>query len=203
MMMHIGLPGTGSGPVAAVAEPSPRRLLHGQHALMAVIAGVTWLALVGGVLSAYILSGAGGGPSSHYTPAWSAYDMREAVSTSYGLVVVTDAEQTPSSDLVEVHVSMVAENKLDGPADAPRIEDVRLINTQGVEASLKPGAWSGPAVLAAHSSATIDITYEARKDMGLLWLEYREPVANYPLRFSLGVERAPLPAAAVGPGDVQ
>jgi hypothetical protein len=201
--MHIALPGAGSGPVSALAEASPRSLLDGQYVRLAVIAGVTWLALVGGVLSTYILSGAGGGPSRHYTPAFAAYDMREVVSTSYGLVVVTDAEQTPTSDLVEVHVSMVAENKLDGPADAPRIEDLRLINTQGVEARPKPGAWSGPAVLAAHSSATIDVTYEARKDMGLLWLEYREPVASYPLRFSLGVERAPLPAAAVGPGDVQ
>ena len=59
--MHLALPGTGSEPVAALAAASPRRLLDGQHALIAVIAGVTWLALVGGVLSSYILSNGSGG----------------------------------------------------------------------------------------------------------------------------------------------
>jgi hypothetical protein len=203
MMMQIALPGTGSGPVAAVAEASPRRLLHGQHALMAVIAGVTWLALVGGVLSTYILSGAGG-TSGHYVPVYAAHDLQDVVLTSYGTFQVTRAELTPLADSVEVHVTMRAENKLDGPAEAPRVDDLRLINSSGSEGQPINGSWNGPAFMLAHSTAIVDLAFRvAQGKGGLLWLEYREPTTRWPNRFALGAVRAPLPAAAVGVGEVE
>jgi hypothetical protein len=201
--MYTASPGAGSGLVAVLADASPRRWLNGQHALMAVIAGVTWLALVGSILSAYILGGATGGASSHYTPPFAAYDMQEVVPTSYGSISVIAAELTPVADSVDVHVSVRAENKQDGPVGAPRVEDLRLINTGGAEARPKPGEWSGPAIMVAHSTANIDVTFQAAQGMGLLWLQYQESVARYPIRFALGAVRAPLPAAAVGVGEVQ
>lgn len=175
--------------------------LSGHHALAGIIVGVTWLALIGGILSSYILGGAG--IKSHYIPAYAAHDLHEVVPTSYGTFSVTRAELTPLADSVEIHVSMHAENKLDGPAEAPRIDDLRLINTGGAEGQPTNGSWSGPAFMLAHSTATVDVTFRAAQGMGLLWLEYREPSALYPFRFALGAVGAPLPTAAASPGDVQ
>jgi hypothetical protein len=174
----------------------------GQHALIAVVAGVTWLALVGGVLSTYILSGLGA--SSHYVPVYAAHDLQEVVPTSYGTFQVTGAELTPLADLVEVHVSLRAENTQDGPAEAPRVDDLRLINSSGSDGTPINGSWNGPVYLPAHSTATVDVAFRvAQVKGGLLWLEYREPAALWPNRFALGAVRAPLPAAAVGLGEVQ
>ena len=174
--------------------------LSGHHALAGIIVGVTWLALIGGILSGYILGGAG--IKSHYIPAFTAHDLQEVVPTSYGTFAVTRAELTPLADSVEVHVSMRAENKLDGPAEAPRIDDLRLINTGGSEGQPKNGSWSGPAFMLAHSTATVDVTFRAAQGMGLLWLEYRDPGIEWPLRVVVGSSLVPQPAA-VAPGDVQ
>ena len=174
----------------------------GHHALMAVIAGVTWLALVGGILSAYILNGLGA--SSHYVPVYAAHDLQEVVSTSYGTFQVTRADLTQLADSVEVHVSIRAENTLDGTTEAPRIDDLRLINSSGFDGTPINGSWNGPVYVLAHSSATVDVGFRvAQTKGGLLWLEYREPAAGWPDRFALGAVRAPLPAAAVELGEVQ
>jgi hypothetical protein len=203
--MHIALPGAGSGPVAAWAEASPPRLLTGQHALIAVIAGVTWLALIGAVLGSNILSDGSGGGASHHSslPSYAAYNMQEVAPTSYGSLSVFRADLTPVADLVEVHVSVRVDNNQDAQVDAPRFEDLRLINTHGAEAKPQPGGWSGPAVLIAHSSATVDLNYLAAQDMGLLWLEYRDPAGKWPIRVVLGSALAPQPTAAVDLGDTR
>ena len=160
----------------------------GQHALLAVVAGVTWLALVGGVLSAYILSGSAA--SSHYVPAYAAHDLQEVVPTSYGTFQVTNAELTPVADLVEVHISMHAANTQDGPAEAPRIDDLRLINSSGSDGTPINGSWNGPVYVSAHSTATVDVAFRVTQAKGgLLWLEYREPAAGWPDRFALGAVR--------------
>ncbi|HTD76439.1 MAG TPA: hypothetical protein VK898_02300 [Chloroflexota bacterium] len=204
-MSDIALPGTGSRPLAALADASPRRLLRDHHVLMAVIAGVTWLALVGGVLSTDILSAGAAGAGSHHSglPSYAAYNSNELVPTSFGSLQVTRADLTPQADLTEVHVSMHVVNNQDAQIDAPRFEDLRLINTNETEAKPQPGGWNGPAVLIGHSSATVELTYLAPRDMGLLWLEYRDPRITWPLRVVLGSAPAPQPAAAVAPGDVQ
>ena len=98
---------------------------------------------------------------------------------------------------------MRVDNNRDAQVDAPRFEDLRLINSLGGEAKPKPGGWIGPAVLIAHSSATVDLTYLAPPDMGLLWLEYRDPAGLWPLRVVVGSALDTKPAAAVGPGDVR
>jgi hypothetical protein len=202
--MHIALPGTGSRPIAALADASPRSLLDGRHALMAIVAGVTWLAVVGGILSSYILSA--GPPSSHHSglPSYVAYNAQEVVPTSFGTLSVTRADLTPLNDQVEVHVSMHVVNTQDAQIDAPRFEDLRLINTDGAEAKPKPLGWSGPAVVIGHSSATVDLTYVAPRNMGLMWLEYQDPQVQWPFRIVLGSAPAPqLAAAAADSGDVQ
>ncbi len=144
--------------------------LNGQHALMAVIAGVTWLALVGGVPSTYILSGLGS--RGHYVPVYAAHDLQEVVPASYGTFQVTGADLNPLDDTVEVHVTMRAENKLDGPAEAPRIEDLRVINSSGSEGKPINGSWNGPVFMLAHSAAIVDVSYRVPQgNGGLVWLE--------------------------------
>ena len=203
--MHSALPGTQSRPVAAWAAVSLLGPLNGQHLLLAVVAGVTWLALIGSILGSDILSAGSGGAAHGHSglPSYAAYNMQEQVPTSFGSLSVTRADVTPVDDLVEVHVSMRVLNTQDAQVDAPRVEDLRLINTSGAEAKPKPFGWSGPAVLIAHSSATIDLTYLAPPDLGLLWLEYRDPGIQWPLRVVVGSALTAQPAAAVAPGDVQ
>jgi hypothetical protein len=185
--MDIALRRAGSGPITALTDASPRRLLDGQYALIAMIVGVTWLALIGAALSSYILTeGSGGGAGHHSLPSYAAYNTQEAAPTSFGSLLVTRSELTPVGDSVEVHVSMRVDNNQDAQIDAPRLEDLRLIDTHEAEANPKPGAWRGPAVLIAHSSATVDLTYLAPQDVGLLWLEYRDPAGQWPVRVVLG-----------------
>jgi hypothetical protein len=202
--MYVTSPGTGNGLVAVVAQASSRRRLDGQHVLIALVASVTWLALVGGILGIDILSAGSGGGSHHSgLPSYAAYNAQEVVPTSFGSLQVTRADLTPLADLTEVHVSMHVVNAQGAQIDAPRFEDVRLINTHGAEGTPKPGGWSGPAVLLGHSSTTVELTYLAPPDMGLLWLEYRDPDIRWPLRVVLGSAAPPQPVAAIHPGDAQ
>ena len=202
-MTHLALSGTGSRRLAALADSPPRRLLDGQHALMAIVAGVTWLALVGGALSSAILSNGGAATHrSHSLPAYVAYNMQEQAPTSFGSLSVYRADMASLGDLVEVRLSLRVDNTHDAPIDAPRVEDLRLINSVGREARPEPGGWRGPAVLAAHSSTTVDLTYVAPSDLGLMWLEYRDPELQWPIRVVLGSAPAPQPAARLGLGGV-
>jgi len=136
-------------------------------------------------------------------PSYAAYNSQELVPTSFGSLQVTRADLTPLAEAIEVHVAMHVVNNQDAQIDAPRLEDLRLINTHEAEAKPQPGGWSGPAVLVGHSSATVEVAYVAPRDMGLLWLEYRDPAIKWPLRVVLGSGLGPPPAAAVAPGDVQ
>jgi hypothetical protein len=153
-------------------------------------------------MGAYILYGSGA--SNHGAPEYAAHDLQEVVSTSYGTFQVTRADLTPQPDSVEVHVSIRAENTLDSIAEAPRIDDLRLIDSSGTDGTPINGSWNGPIYVPAHSTALIDIGYRvAQSKGGLLWLEYRDPTSLWPDRFALGAVRAPLPAAAVGLEQVQ
>ena len=113
---------------------------------------------------------------------------------------MTRAELTPLADSLEVHVSVRVDNTRDAPIDVPRLEDLRLLNTLGAEVNPVPGMWSGPAVLIAHASGTVDLEFLAPRGAGLLWLEYRDPAGQWPIRVVLGSARAPQPAATVSLG---
>lgn len=188
--MHIALPRPG-----------------GQYVLVAVIAGVTWLALMGGLLSTYIVSNGPSHAGHSSLPSYVAYNAGEVVPTAFGSVSVTDADVSPPAaadpDSVEVHVALRVDNNQDDQIDAPRFEDVRLINSHEAEARPKSGGWSGPSVLIGHSSATVNLTFVAPRNLGLLWLEYREPDAAWPVRVVVGNTPAPQPAAAGSLGGAQ
>jgi hypothetical protein len=207
--MDIAVPDAGSKPLAAtLKEAFPRSLLNGQHALVAVIAAVTWLAMIGGVISSDILTTGSDGLAGHSghssLPVYAAYNIQERVPTSFGSLQVTHADLTSQDDQVQVHVLLQVDNDEDAQIDAPRFEDLRLINTLGaIQAKPKPGGWSGPAVLLGHTSATVDLMYLAPANMGVMWLEYRDRGTQWPLRVDVGSAINARPAAALEPGDIR
>jgi hypothetical protein len=174
-----------SGRIIALAMLSPGRLLGGQRALIAVIAGLTWLGLIGGLLGDYILSE--GPPShSHSVAAYAAYDLKQAAPTSFGSLSVTRANLVAGADAIVIDVSVRIDSSQDAQTDAPRVEELRLVDTNGTDVTTTPGRWSGPAVLVGHSTANIDLQYLARPTAGPLWLEYTDPYGQWPIRVDLG-----------------
>ena len=170
-----------------IALPLPR--LTGQTVLIALIAGVTWLALVGGVLSSYILSSSS---ASHHLPiAYAAFDRSQAVPTGYGSFTVSRADLIGSADSVQVDLTLSVTNTQDSQVDAPRLEDFRVVTTAGAEAARLPNRWSGPSVLIPQSTSAVTFGFQAPPDAGLLWLEYRDPQSAWPTRVVLGAAQLP------------
>jgi hypothetical protein len=163
-----------------------------------MVAGVTWLAVIGGVLSSYILINAGAAGHSHSNPSYAAYDTLEPAPTSFGTVKVTRADMVSSEASVNVDVSMFVANTGDAQADAPRIEDLRLVNSYGEDLNTAPIKWSGPSVVVAHSTATVDLNFQAPRHAGLMWLEYRDPYGQWPIRIVLGTADPPQAAGLGG-----
>ena len=187
--MHSALRHTGRGPVAAfiTLEASAWRMLNGQHVLLALIAGVTWLALVGGIMGASILIESPGAPGGqHVVTFFEAHNTGELVNTSFGAVSVTRTDLTPVDDGLKVHVVMRVDNSLDSQIDAPRLESFRVLDTRGLEVNQGPARWNGPSVIIARSSTTVDLTFVVGSDAGSLWLEYRDPLGHWPFRVDLG-----------------
>lgn len=183
--MHIAAAWTARERFADNVQVLPRTLLKGQRLLIAVIAVVTWLALVGGILSQYILESAG--VHTHATTLYAAYDLLQPAPTRFGTLRVSRADLVPVNDGVKVEVTLLVNNTTNAQADAPRLEDMRLITSDGVDVNLQraPG-WNGPAVLPALSSNTIQLEYTAPPNAGLLWLEYNDLSSQWPLRMTLG-----------------
>jgi hypothetical protein len=167
------------------------------YVLIAVVAGVTWLALIGGVLSSYIL-GSTVSAHLHSLPSYAAYDELQPAPTSFGTVSVTRADMLPSGESIQVDVNLHVVNTQDVQADAPRIEDLRLINSLGADVNAKPGKWSGPASVIAHSDGYVNVEFVAPRNAGLLWLEYRDPLGEWPIRVALETTDGP---QAAGSGD--
>jgi len=169
---------------------APLRLIQGQNLLIAIIVVVTWLATIGGLLSDYILQSAG--QHSHSQPGYAAYNLLERAPTTFGTLSVSSTMMLPTPNGARIDVSVQAVNNLDAQVDAPRVEELRLIDTAGESIMIAPTRWRGPAVLVPHSSTTIDLQYVAQAGVGLVWLEYRDPLGQWPIRVALG--DAPLAA---------
>ena len=176
--------GVSGGRVEAVAHLAPLQLVRGKNLLIGIILGTSWLALIGGLLSYYILQGAT--QHSHSLPGYAAYNLFDRAPTTFGTVSVSSALMVPTQGGVQIDVSMQAVNEQDAQVDAPRVEELRLIDTAGDSISIGPTRWQGPAVLVPHSNSTIDLEYVAQDGAGLVWLEYRDPFGQWPIRVALG-----------------
>jgi hypothetical protein len=164
--------------------------LRSQHGLIALVAGVTWLALIGGVLSSFIIE-YGTGHTLHSLPSYAAYDRQSPAPTSFGTLQLTQADMVPADSSVQVDLAMSVINAKDSQVDAPRIEDLRLLNSTGDDLKALPKGWSGPAVLVPHSSGTIVLQFQMPQDVSPMWLEYRDPFGQWPIRIALGTVSVP------------
>jgi hypothetical protein len=174
-------------------------LLRSHHGLIALVAGVTWLALIGGVMSTFILE-VGSGHSLHSLPSYAAYDSASPADTSFGTLQLTRTAVVRSGSSTEVDISMSVSNTQGTQADAPRFEDLRLLTSSGDDLKAIARGWNGPAVLLAHENRTIDFQFQADQTANPMWLEYRDPYGLYPIRIALGTLLVPQAALT---GDQQ
>jgi hypothetical protein len=161
------------------ALPRPRA---GQSVLIAVIAGVTWLAMMGAYVSSYVL----GHPVELVPRAYQTYAMTDVAPTSYGSISITSADLSTDGGTTTAALSLRLDNVRNRGVEAPQVEELKLVDAAGKQVSRPVAvAWNGPAFVAAEASASIDITLEAPAAAGPLWLEYRNLKGQDPIRFAL------------------
>jgi hypothetical protein len=170
--------------LVAAAHAAPAQLISGQKLLIGIIVGTTWLAVIGGLLSYYILQGAT--QHSHSLPGYAAFNLLDRAPTAFGTVSVSSAVLVPTQDGVQVDVSVQAVNNQDSQVDAPSVEELGLVDGAGDSITIAPARWQGPAFLVPHSSSTIELQYVVKDGAGLVWLEYRDPLGQWPIRVALG-----------------
>src|SRR5689334_20835605 len=96
-------PITGEMEAMHVAESSMPRPRAGQPVvLIAVIAGVTWLAMMGAYVSSYVL----GHPVELIPKTYAVYDMTEVAPTSYGSMSIASADLTSDGPNVIATLSL-------------------------------------------------------------------------------------------------
>jgi hypothetical protein len=184
--MHV------AGPIGQIRSTRPvsESLLHDQSVLLAIIAAVTWLALLGAGLSTFILRGNArpvATQAHHARPSYAVYELQWPVPTRFGSLTVTTADiSEPSADTIQVQVALSLSNEQDVSVDAPRLEAFRVVSTLGGVAETVPHATSAPATLAARSTGLARLAFLAPVDGSVLWLEYRERPDEWPIRVALG-----------------
>jgi hypothetical protein len=163
--------------------------------LVALVASVVALTVVGGVIAATILLG-GGAHGHRLKSAYVAYDASRPAPTSFGSISLAaveldgapdDGQRRSPADSLQVRVSVTLANERDDSVEYARPEDFRVVSASGREADRLPSLFGPPSALSAHSSRTTDLRFLAPRDGGLLWLEYRDPRGTWPLRIPLGL----------------
>ncbi|HEY0582121.1 MAG TPA: hypothetical protein VGE94_08050 [Chloroflexota bacterium] len=171
-------------------RPVSESLLNDQSVLLAIVAAVTWLALIGAGLSTFILRGNTRpvATQAHQArPSYAVYELHWPVPTSFGSLTVTTADMSePGADTIQVQVALSLSNEQDLSVDAPRLEAFRVVSTLGGVAETVPHATSAPATLAAQSTGLARLAFLAPVDGSVLWLEYRERPDEWPIRVALG-----------------
>jgi hypothetical protein len=172
--MHLAVSSTG------IALPRPR--VGGQGVLIAVIAGVAWLAMMGAYVSSYVL----GHPVELIPKTYETYGLTDVAPTSYGSISIASADLSTDDGITTAAVSVQLDNIRSRGVEAPQVEELKLVDGTGKQVS-RPAAvaWNGPAFVAAEATARIDITLEAPADAGPLWLQYQNVRGSEPIRFAL------------------
>jgi hypothetical protein len=210
--MHVAEPAARLNPTRTSSGWSVRPLfddltsvLSRQAVLLALIVGVTWLALIGAALAAAILSdqtprvpGHGSGPS------YELYEIGWAVPTAFGSLTLDSAglngigvRQSPlnpvdpdepisNPDKVQLQLSLSLSNQQAQRVAAPRAEDFRLVTTWNSLGDRVPELSQMPAFIDAQSTAQAQLTFMAPQDGSVLWLEYRQGQSQRPVRIQLG-----------------
>ena len=168
---------------------APRQPRAGQWLLTAFMVGVTWLAVLGAVMSTSILRGnetsSGRRPVRANAPGV-VYEMNEEAPTSFGSITGSALDLVNSDGATEVSFSITLANNQNVDVQAPEVEDFKVVNNRGEEGVYLGGNWTSEPVLRAQSSTSADLRFAAPLEGGILSLEYRERNADQPIRIALG-----------------
>jgi hypothetical protein len=169
-------------------------MLHTQRRLLsgAAGAGLALVALVGLAVATFVLVGrsASTPPRMLYPPdpvnGVIAYDLNDAVPTTYGVFTETAVRLMTAEDGSDVTVALRVDNDRFLPMQAPALDELRMVTTDGVEATYLDGGWGTASVIWPRSSSTGEFHFAAPPAGGMLILEYREPSAQEPIRIAVG-----------------
>jgi hypothetical protein len=160
--------------------------------IIRLVIGLTALCLIGAALTAFVLR-----DTTAKTPARKqyppdlvygvlAYDLSDPAPTTYGSFTADAVRIHESDSVTEVNVSLSADNRQDGPINLPTLDELRVVNTDGAEATYLGGGWRGDSIMRAHSSSSGEFRFAAPRAGGMLILEYRERTAETPIRIAVG-----------------
>jgi hypothetical protein len=163
-----------------------------RRVIVRLMSGLAALSLIGAAVTAFIvLNHPVNTPARlSYPPdlvdGVLAYDLNDAVDTSYGWFTETAVHLSNSDDGSEVTVSLSVDNRQDVPIKVPPVDELRVVNTAGAEATYLGGGWRGDPIVSARSSTSGDFRFGAPPTGGMLILEYRERSADTPIRIAVG-----------------
>jgi hypothetical protein len=160
--------------------------------IIRLVIGLAALSLIGAALTVFMLRDHAANTAARqtYPPDYVygvlAYDLNDPAPTSYGSFMATAVRLVNSDDLFEVNVSLSLDNRQDSPINVPSLDELRVVNTDGAEATYLGGAWRDDPIVSAHTSTSGEFRFAAPQAGGMLILEYREPNAETPIRVAVG-----------------
>ena len=130
-----------------------------------------------------------------------AYDLHDAVPTSYGTFTETAVSMVNGDQHAQVTVALRVDNDRLLPMQAPALDELRMVTTDGLEATYVDGGWGMASFVGPRSSSTGEFHFAAPPAGGMLILEYREHAADEPIRIAVGYALERFDAAALAPAD--
>jgi hypothetical protein len=164
----------------------------GRQRVIRLIIGLATLYLIGAAVAVFVVR-----DQTPTTPARKvyppdlvydgvlAYDLTDPAPTAYGSFTADAVHLDESGTLTEVTLSLTVDNHRDSPIDLPRLDDLRVVNTDGAEATYLGGGWHD-SMVRARSSSSGEFRFAAPPAGGMLILEYREGIDGTPVRFAVG-----------------
>jgi hypothetical protein len=178
-------------PVASARARSSNR----KRVIIRLIVGLAAVYLAGAALAVFMLRErpADTPARKFYPPDFVngvlAYDMTDPAPTSYGYFTADKVHLDESGSLTEVELSLSVDNRQDGPITVPTLDELRVVSTDGAEATYLGGGWHGDPIVGARSSSSGEFRFAAPPAGGTLILEYREQSDATPIRVAVGYAR--------------
>ena len=156
--------------------------------------GLTALFLIGAASAALVLKAqTPNAPRKIYPPdpTWGvvAYDLTDSAHTSYGWFTADTAHLDESGSQTRIDITAHVDNEQFAPLAAPTLAQVRVVTTEGAEATYLGGGWRGDSPVFWRSSRSGEFQYAVPDAGGMLILEYREPGSDTPVHVVVGYAR--------------
>jgi hypothetical protein len=179
----------GNQPQVPFAAARARR--NRQPMIIRLTIGLTALCLIGAALAVFVLR-----DRTPQTPARKfyppdlvygvlAYDLTDPAPTTYGSFWADAVHLDESGSVTEFNISLTVDNLQDGPINLPTLDELRVVNTDGAEATYLGGGWHD-SIVGPRSSSSGEFRFAAPAAGGMLILEYRERNTGTPIRIAVG-----------------